>query len=54
MSLERYLRCTMCGWSFPIMHTPDDERCSECDGVLQVMVIEDPEPARGPRRKEPS
>lgn len=31
-----HLRCVDCGWVFPIDCVDEDERCTECDGPLEV------------------
>lgn len=40
---DRYLRCTTCGWAYPIETTAAGERCTECTGHLEVAI----EPAAG-------
>lgn len=34
---DRWLRCVGCGWAFSIETTADDERCTQCDGQLEVV-----------------
>ena len=45
---DAYLRCSTCGWVYPLTNMPDDERCGEpiagargpetCNGELKVAI----------------